>query len=355
MWLVCVVPSVLHFGFVLTPFFQYIYIKSLPAEVSLQIFSHLPFPTLLICALVSRRWKALANDQSLWKTLCQAQGWKWHRAPHHSHTFNTSRLNCDDDEVDDSDDEGMGDSDDDEEEQQDGNNHHSFDGVEAAKLELTRMHTELDSGFFSLSSLGPSNSVYGPSSSSEILDTARFKRQARHSAPSLLKIPHESSSFTTPDYKLLHQTHIKLRNRFMSSSYRLSALQTQGAPTNAHTNTIYCLQLYTYPETGKQVLFTGSRDKTLREWNLTTGMVERVISGVHNSSILSICVHNGYLASAGGDRQVAIWHLESNKLVKVLCEHDDSVLCVRFDDRRLVSCSKGKLIHYIYFFFLSTK
>ena len=349
MWLVCVVPSVLHFSFVLTSFK-----KSLPAEVSLQIFSHLPFPTLLVCALVSRRWKALANDQSLWKTLCQAQGWKWHRAPHSQHTSNTSRLDCDDDEVDDSDDEGMGDSDDDdEEERQDGNNHlHSLDGVEAAKLELTSMHTELDSGFFSMSSLGPSNSVYGPSSSSEILDTAKFKRQARHSAPSLLKTLHESSSFTTPDYKLLHQTHIKLRNRFMSSSYRLSALQTQGAPTNAHTNTIYCLQLYTYPETGKQVLFTGSRDKTLREWNLSTGMVERVISGVHNSSILSICVHNGYLASAGGDRQVAIWHLESNKLVKVLCEHDDSVLCVRFDDRRLVSCSKGKGSYTTFTFFV---
>ena len=290
---------------------------------------------------MSRRWKALANDQSLWKNLCQAQGWEWHQAQH-PHSVNASRLDCN--EVDGLDDEGMGDSDD---EEPDGNIH-SLDGVEAAKLELTRMHAELDSGFFSMSSsrdtLGPSNSMCEPSSSTEILDTTRFKRQARRYAPSLLKAPHDSS-FIIPDYKLLHQTHIKLRNRFMSSSYRLSALQTQGAPTNAHTNTIYCLQLYTYPETGKQVLFTGSRDKTIREWNLTTGMVERVISGVHNSSVLSICVHNGYLASAGGDRQVAIWHLESDQLVKVICDHDDSVLCVRFDDRRLVSCSKGKLIN----------
>jgi len=267
--------------------------------------------------------------------------------------FNALRLNCH--EVGDSDDEGMGDSD---EEEQDGVDH-PLDGVEAAKLELTRMHAEFDSGFVSMSLSSDalalsssSNSVYGPSSSFERSGTARFRRQARHSAPSLLKTLHESS-FIIPDYKLLHQTHIKLRNRFMSSSYRLSALQTQGAPTNAHTNTIYCLQLYTYPETGKQVLFTGSRDKTVREWNLNTGMVERVISGVHNSSVLSICVLNGYLASAGGDRQVAIWHLESNQLVKALCDHDDSVLCVRFDGRRLVSCSKGKLTNCNCF--LSTK
>ena len=331
MWLVYVALS---YTLVVTDASQ----KSLPGEVSLQIFSYLPFPTLLVCALVSRRWKALANDQNLWKNLCRAQGWKW-RQPPRSHTFASCLKSH---EVDD---EGMGDSD----EEEDGNN--SLDLVEAAKLQLTRMHAELDSGFFSMSMssdapalAGLSHSVYAPSSSAESLRNTRFRRQARHSAPSLLKTLHESS-FILPDYKLLHQTHIKLRNRFMSPSYRLSALQTQGAQTNAHTSTIYCLQLYTYPETGKQVLFTGSRDKTVREWNLDTGIVERVISGVHNSSVLSICVHNGYLASAGGDKQVAIWHLESDQLVKVLCEHDDSVLCVRFDDCRLVSCSKGMFLN----------
>ena len=89
------------------------------------------------------------------------------------------------------------------------------------------------------------------------------------------------------------------------------------------------------------MLFTCSRDKSVREWNLNTGMVERVITNVHSSSVLSICAHNGYLASAGSDKQVAIWHLESNQLVKAICDHDDSVLCVRFNDRKLVSCSKG--------------
>ncbi len=94
------------------------------------------------------------------------------------------------------------------------------------------------------------------------------------------------------------------------------------------------------------MLFTCSRDKSVREWNLNTGMVERVIANVHSSSVLSICAHNGYLASAGSDKQVAIWHLESNQLVKAICDHDDSVLCVRFNDRKLVSCSKGIMFHF---------
>lgn len=236
----------------------------------------------------------------------------------------------------------MGDSD---EESGDGGS--STDGVEAAKAELTLMHAELDSGFASMSLSSSAFNQNFPSLANAKETTAtRFGSRSRyHSAPSVLKSFQDSSTLK-PNYKLLHQTHIKLRNRFLSSSYRLSALQTRGAPTNAHTNTIYCLQLYTYPETGKQVLFTGSRDKTVREWNLGTGMVERVIADVHTSSILSICVHNGYLASAGSDRQVAVWHLETNKLVNVLCDHEDSVLCVRFDDKRLVSCSKGEWVFF---------
>lgn len=153
--------------------------------------------------------------------------------------------------------------------------------------------------------------------------------------------PSFKSTTLKPNYKILHQTHIKLRNRILASSYRLSTLQTRGRPSNAHSNTIYCLQLYTYPESGKQVLFTGSRDKTVREWNLDTGVVARVIEDVHLSSILTLCVYGGYLASAGSDRQIVLWHLGENRLAKAVCDHEDSVLCVRFNDKKLVSCSKG--------------
>jgi hypothetical protein len=235
----------------------------------------------------------------------------------------------------------MGDSDEDD----DDDSEILIDDVETAKAELTLMHAELDSGFASssfTSTVLESSPAASKATRYNIFPSRaadRGRAFARHSAPSVLKTM-GPASILKPDYKLLHQTRTKLHNRFLSSSYRLSALQTRGAPPNAHTNTIYCLQLYTYPS-GLQVLFTGSRDKTVREWNLTTGMVERVISDVHSSSVLSICVHNGFVASAGSDRRVAVWDLENNRLVKIICDHEDSVLCVRFDDERLVSCSKG--------------
>lgn len=75
----------------------------------------------------------------------------------------------------------------------------------------------------------------------------------------------------------------------------------------------------------------------------------RTIEGVHEGSILSICVFGGYLASAGSDFQVAMWDLKGDRLVKVIRDHEDSVLCVRFDEKRLVSCSKGGLSHCVLF------
>ncbi|KAJ7633052.1 WD40 repeat-like protein [Roridomyces roridus] len=302
----------------LAPLLQFDVVGTLPAEVSLHIFSHLPAQTLLACALVSHRWRALANDQAIWRKLCVAEGWKW-KQPSRIHSFDTPRRWDDDDE-------GMGDSDEEEELEEE-------DTIETVKAEWTLMQAELDSGFASMS-LASRTSVLAASS-------APAKSRARHnSAPAALS----DSSFLRPDYKRLYQTHTRLNNRVRSGNYRVSTIQTRGGPSNAHTTTIYCLQLYTYPATGVQVLFTGSRDRTVREWNLTTGLVERVIAGVHASSVLSICVHDGFVASAGSDRRVAVWDLEKNALVKIIVDHEDSVLCVRLDGRRLVSCSKDRTV-----------
>jgi WD40 repeat protein len=154
-------------------------------------------------------------------------------------------------------------------------------------------------------------------------------------APSVQSFQHQR-----PNYKLLHLTYTRLQHRFLSGSYRLSTLQSRGTP-GSHTNTIYCLQLYTYPSTGNQVLFTGSKDRTIKEWDLATGTVLRTIEGIHEGSVLSMCVYGDYLASAGSDSNVIVWDLVQGKVVKIIDDHEDSVLCVRYDDVRLVSCSKG--------------
>ncbi len=153
--------------------------------------------------------------------------------------------------------------------------------------------------------------------------------------------PFISNSNSSPNYKILFLTNRLLHTRFLRASYRLSHLQTRQTP--GHGTMIYCLQLYTYPITGRQTLFTSSRDKTVKEWDLESRKASRVISGIHTGSVLSICVHSGFLASAGTDGMVVVWDLNLDKLVKVISDHADSVLCVRFDSERMVTCSKGRI------------
>ena len=325
----------------------------LPTEVALHVFSYLPYQSLLTCAIVCRRWRVLADDQSLWKGLCLERKWEW-RSPPEAHKDDSGSFPGEPGAHSDSDldDEGMGDEEDDDSVHVDDSGFASMDiddedtvrlpipsssATPATHLSLTiPLHT------LATSAAGPSTTASKPRSPN-----------TRHSAPSVLQpsaerrrpglpCPPPRIRNAKPNYKLLHQTHVRLRNRFSTAQYTLSNLQTRGAP-NGHTNTIYCLQLYTYPATGVQVLFTGSKDRTIREWDLQSGAVLRVLEGAHESSVLSICVCRGLLASASSDRRVVVWDLARSQPIKVIRDHEDSVLCVRFDDKRLVSCSKGEL------------
>jgi WD40 repeat protein len=339
----------------IAPLLQFDIVGTLPAELSMQIFSHLSASALLNCGQVSKRWNVLANEQLLWKALCVDRGLNW-RPPALFPSINPYGGKQAD-RSSDSDDEGMGDSDEDDFDEEDMFPMRDGDSMAlaAAKAQISRMYAEVDAQAARWHFDYPPSHPAGSSSSAPVsYSTTRqsvYLRSAtpnfanRLSAPpSLRSVSLSHISPIKPDYKLLYLTHNHLRSRFRSSSYVLSTLEARGPLSHqGHTNTIYCLQLYTYPN-GNQVLFTGSRDKTVRQWDLTTGQVENVISGLHDSSILSICVRDGYLASAGSDRRVVVWDLEKNRLVKVISDHDDSVLCVRFDDKRLVSCSKDRTV-----------
>lgn len=323
------------------PLLQFDLVASLPTEIALQIFALLPAEGLHACSRVSRQWRALSCDQTHWKDLCQQRGWTW-RTP----AIDEVSV----DEYVQEDDEGMG-----AEEGEEGASTNE-DTANAGETSTAIEHNEIefDSGYasFSAADIAPASAAHAPSSPAYI---GRAFSDFLHCAPPPMLQPSPSSSphlSPTPDYRLLHYTLTKLSKRFRTGSYRRTTLQgPQG-----HSNTIYCLQLYTYPATSsscsRQVLFTGSRDRTVREWDLATGAVVRVIGGVHTSSVLALCVRDvdadgqpvGYLATAGSDCRVALYNLMEDRCVGEIQDHEDSVLCVRFDEQRLVTCSKDHTV-----------
>jgi len=288
----------------------------LPDEIALYVLSHLPWRSLLCCSAVNRRWRTLAEDATLWKTLCRARGIEW-KQPFRPLDFAALLSSMRLESPADTDDEGMGDE----------------------------LYTSSEPGF---ESGNTSDSVHTDSNSGSLVKHTPTMKAGnnRHSAPSSLPT---LSSFL-PNYKLLHQTHTRLYIRFLYSSYRLSTLQArpggrhnEPGTANLHTSTIYCLQLYTNPQTGAQTLFTGSKDKSIREWDLQTSQFIRVVHNFHMGSVLSLAAHDGFLCSAGSDTRVCLWDLVGNVLLSIIQDHTDSVLAVRFDEKRLVSCSKGTM------------
>ncbi|KAG0142290.1 hypothetical protein CROQUDRAFT_662725 [Cronartium quercuum f. sp. fusiforme G11] len=74
---------------------------------------------------------------------------------------------------------------------------------------------------------------------------------------------------------------------------------------------------------------TGSRDKTIRIWDGTSGQCLKVLVG-HDNWIRAIVFHpNGrHLLSASDDKTIRIWDLRTGRCVKALDAHDHFVTCM---------------------------
>ena len=109
---------------------------------------------------------------------------------------------------------------------------------------------------------------------------------------------------------------------------------------------------------GRDWLLSGSRDRTLRLWQLDhpKPRVVKVFMGAHEGSILSAFVVKVKPASGdgsgrqrlmaitgGSDGKICTWDIEGDGTAeKGVMAHQNSVMCVKGDDERIASCSKGK-------------
>ena len=294
------------------------------------MFSYLPIDALLVASFVNRHWNQLANDQSLWKGLCLANKWEWKTPYRGTLDWNASKIpsKLQAPAVD----EGFGD---DELENDTSGTSGCTTSISHTKPVVHESDTEL---------------------------TALARRLAlRHSSPAVLL---STPRLSVPDYKALYRTRTILRRRLRTSNYRLTALhdpvrslsfssgmEQQGG----HTSTVYSLCLASDPHTSEPTLYTASRDQRILQWDISSPPYSRsspvmIFQGVHIGSVLSICISaiHGFLISGGSDGRIVVWSLRTAAPVKVLQGRDghyDSVLCVRCDENRIVSCSKGLILH----------
>ncbi|CAE6513250.1 unnamed protein product [Rhizoctonia solani] len=305
-------------------------IASLPPEISFSVLSCLPYTDLLTCALVSKKWHALANDQELWKRQCHLRGWEW-KTPRSGLTNQQLGRRTDVVDVD----EGVGEE--------------EAEYADASAAPRTRSH---DSGFVSMLSDTSASLVIPvlprPSSVQQI--GLALSRPDKASALLHTRIlPVIPTLAVDANYKLLHQTHMLLNARMRNASFRMTVLPLRElAPSllfhtlpQGHTSTIYCLALYTHPLTKQQYLLTGSRDCTILEWDLCTRRPVRCFKGAHFGSVLNLAVSGEWMVTGGSDGQVVVWNLITGAVHKARTDTDDSVLCVRASSKTIVACGKG--------------
>ncbi|KAH8927891.1 dynein regulator [Atractiella rhizophila] len=81
---------------------------------------------------------------------------------------------------------------------------------------------------------------------------------------------------------------------------------------------------------------TGSRDKTIKLWDTTSGQCLWTFSG-HNNWIRALVFHPSglYLLSSSDDKTIKIWDLKTGRCTKTVEAHDHFVSCLTWGRRKL--------------------
>ncbi len=97
---------------------------------------------------------------------------------------------------------------------------------------------------------------------------------------------------------------------------------------------------------GKQVI-SGSRDKTLKVWNLETGQEKFTLTGHSNGvSAVAVTPDGKYVISGSGDKTLKVWNLETGQEKSTLTGHSNGVFAVAVtpDGKYVISGSIDKTL-----------
>ncbi|KAF9942599.1 hypothetical protein BGZ67_000823 [Mortierella alpina] len=104
-----------------------------------------------------------------------------------------------------------------------------------------------------------------------------------------------------------------------------------------HTEGIYCIQFDDHK------IVSGSRDNTIKIWDMETGACRRTYVG-HSASVLCLQYDEDRIVSGSSDATINVWDLNTGKVLQRLAGHADSVLSLRFEKDTVISCSKDRTV-----------
>lgn len=260
--------------------------RVLPREVCLQILKGLDAISLGRAAQVSTHWRSLADDDILWKNICEQH-------------IDKKCSKC-----------GWG-------------------------LPLLGKRRTLPSPSQSSSSLA---SKYDPEfpASTEGRPTKRRRgntpdfedRRSAGSPPTSICTP---GTVTRP-WKDVYCERLTIERNWRRGRYSVRTLQ-------GHADGIMCMQFSeTLAHPQYPVLITGSYDRTVRVWNMETGEEKTRMVG-HTRAIRALQFDEAKLITASMDHTLRVWNWRNGACIRILEGHTEGVVCLNFDVNVLASGS----------------
>ncbi len=160
-------------------------------------------------------------------------------------------------------------------------------------------------------------------------------------APRLMLPP--SSGAARIDWRFLYKQRKRLEDNWTNGRYVNFQFPHPDFAFEAHRECVYTIQY------SLRHLVSGSRDQSLRIWDLNTKRLARKPLLGHTGSVLCLQFDDtpkeDVIISGSSDTDVIVWRFSTGEIIKKLDHaHRESVLNLKFDDRFLVTCSKDKTI-----------
>ncbi|KAI1855256.1 hypothetical protein JX266_000121 [Neoarthrinium moseri] len=145
------------------------------------------------------------------------------------------------------------------------------------------------------------------------------------------------------NWQYLYTMRRRLEYNWEAGRYTNFQLPHPDYPQEGHKECVYSLQF------NPEYVVSGSRDRSIRIWNLQTRRLARKPLWGHTGSVLCLQFdadpEEDVIVSGSSDSDVIVWKFSTGEKIQVLKKaHTESVLNVKFDKRILVTCSKDRSI-----------
>ncbi|SPC66194.1 related to MET30 - involved in regulation of sulfur assimilation genes and cell cycle progression [Ustilago sp. UG-2017b] len=320
-----------------------------PREVSLKVLGHLDAMSLGRAAQVSRSWKQLADDDLLWRNMCEQHierkcekcGWGLPLLSERRRRVPGPAVQLGTPESRDLSSDGSGGT--------PGSLKRSITAAaNAAALEKQSRSRASSPTPSSSGGRGHSRSVSGQRDlqMGTIPEQHHQQQQRDRDAPPLKKQRSglngeatacgSSSSNAVPPktrpWKSVYCERLAIERNWRRGRFTSRTL-------TGHTDGIMCLQFNeNLAHPAFPVVITGSYDRTARIWNLETGEMLRVLEG-HTRGVRCLQFDEAKLITGSMDRTLKIWNWRTGALIRTLEGHTEGIVCLHFNEDTLASGS----------------